>query len=674
MQGDNYNSILSQFNPNLQNELAGNFTSSVNSGATPVNNNATYSNPSASSAPAPKGNWLTHLFPTGGAMAGGAGGAALGTMVLPGVGTVLGGILGAALGGGGAKVAENEAEGNAAGDGVASTALESGAGQAIGGVVGKGLGMGAKYLAGRSGNIIKVAADAAEQKAAQNAEVDTAKTIYNNFGGVKHDVQAANDLEGNQKLLQSWGVDHTSPEAMSNASKGGLFIDDIDQAALKGGQPIKTTDLISSKDITAATPEEQQALLSPKVGIIGEDGTMPQTVTPQQAHAFAQDLNNQIRDLQGVAQNAKANGNYTEYNAAKQHLSDLTSKYNNIQNLAGTPDVNASIAARTITPEEKSQLVEQFGQKQADHIETAVNEAQTHQDLVKAKLPFAQMNNLSSQALNDAKASATTRAVARVKGDTNGDGMADAPVPNTPSSADAVHATVSGGGNPITMLAKGIYHAKDNPAILDVLSRIGGMGAKLAPTTGGTIGASNAQIQNTNDTTGGGMPIQTDMSGQTGQPMPGGTPGSPTGGLSRDDLITLALYSPSAFQSIMTPSMGQQQNVSTANTAEQALSSLGQAPGGGIFSQLAGHLGIGATGEYQRKAANVAQQVAAALPGSDAGTVQRELTNYNGGSGNINEAVQQLLANLQAVKQNNTNGAYQQLMNYNPSVLSAAGL
>jgi hypothetical protein len=627
------------------------------------------------------GNWLTNLFPTLGSMGGGAAGAVAGASlgsVVPiigtGIGGVLGGILGAAAGGGGAKVAENAVEGNGLTDDVGNVALESGVGQAVGGVAGKVLGKGAQVLAGRAGKITTDATEAAAQKAAQQSEVSTAQAIRNNYGGIKPGVQSANNLEGNQQLLQQWGLDHTSPEIMQGASKGGLFINDIDQAALGAGKPIKTTDLISSRDITTASPEEQAALMSPKVGIITPDGRMPQTVTPLQAHAFGQDLNNQVRDLQSVAENAKANGNYTEYNAAKQHLSDLSSKYNSVQELASTPEVNAAVAARTISPEEKASLVEQFGQKQADHIEQAVNDAQTHTDLVKAKLPFAQMNNLSGLAMNDMKATGTARALARAKTDINGDGVADADAPVLPTAGDALTAAAGNGvhGGPTAMIAKALYQSKDNPAILKTLSRIGALGEKLAPATGAAMGAGNAQLQSNGDTMGGMMPPQ-----QT-DPSLAADSTVPQGGLTRNDLITLALYSPSAFNSLVAPSAANQQNVATANTAEQALSSLGPAPSGGIVSQLAGKFGLGATGEYQRKAAAAAQQVAAALPGADAGTIEKQLTNYMAGGASIDEAVQQLMQSLHATAQNNTNGSYQSLMNFNPSqpqsVVSAAGL
>jgi hypothetical protein len=77
-----------------------------------------------------------------------------------------------------------------------------------------------------------------------------------------------------------------------------------------------------------------------------------------------------------------------------------------------------------------------------------------------------------------------------------------------------------------------------------------------------------------------------------------------------------------------------------------------------------GSLGVGHTGEYQRQAHSAAQQVAAALPGSDAGAIEKQLTDYQAGGGNVNSAIEALLSRLSSVVNNNKNSSYQDLMNY----------
>lgn len=590
------------------------------------------------------GNWLTHLLPTAGSLGGAAGGAALGASlgsIVPiigtGIGGFAGGILGAAFGGGGAKAAENAVEGKGISEGVGASALEGGLGQAAGGVAGKVLGKGAQLLAGRAGKITSAAKATAENAAMDKAAADTAAAIKNNYGGIKPSVQSSNNLAGNQKMLQDWGLDHTDPQAMASASKGGLFINDIDEAALGAGKPIKTTDLISSKDITTAAPAEQQALV--KAGIITPEGSLPTHVSPVQANKFAQDLNTQVRDLQATMANAKANGRVADYTAAKEEYSNLNKLYKNVQNMSASPGVNESITARTISAEEKQQLVEQFGEKQAAHIEDAINNAKTHQDLVNAKLPFAQMNELSGQALQDLKATATPRAVAREKMDINGDGTADVAPPSTnmPGLASDIH---NANGTVGKALALG-KHAVNNPGILNTLSRMGSLLSKAAPATGVVTGTSNNIIQS-GDT----------MDQNQQQDMAPVSMQQPQQGLSREDLLTLALYSPGALAAIA-PSAQQTQNTVNAQAAETALNGLGNAPTGGILSSIQGKLGLGGTGEYQRKAATAAQQIAAAIPGTDPATIEKQLTNYMAGGGSIDDAVNGLLQQLHSVVQAN---------------------
>lgn len=88
----------------------------------------------AQQQPQDKGNWLSHLLPSGGSIAGGLGGAAAGAAlgsVVPivgtGIGALLGGILGGAGGGALGKVGENAVEGNSdLGQGVGQEALMGG--------------------------------------------------------------------------------------------------------------------------------------------------------------------------------------------------------------------------------------------------------------------------------------------------------------------------------------------------------------------------------------------------------------------------------------------------------------------------------------------------------------------------------------------------------------------
>jgi hypothetical protein len=291
-----------------------------------------------------------------------------------------------------------------------TTGLETAAGQGAGELLGKGLQAGGQFLTDQA---TKAAADQVP------SELDEATAIKNNYGGTKPGVQSANNMADNLDLMQQWGLDHTDPNAMQQASNGGLFINNIDNTALATGQPIETPSLLSGggtnlvNSVIKSTPEEQQALTN--AGLMNQYNAVPESVTPVEANRYAQELNAQLRDVRATMDNAQANGRVADYNAAKTQYSKLQSIYDNVQSKISTPEVDSTIAARTISPQEKQTLVGTYGQQEADHIENAVNSAQTHTDLVKAKLPFAQMNTISKQALGDMQAPATARGVARVK-------------------------------------------------------------------------------------------------------------------------------------------------------------------------------------------------------------------------------------------------------------------
>lgn len=76
--------------------------------------------------PKAKGNFFTHLIPTIGGTGGAVEGAAIGTALLPGAGTLVGALFGGALGGGASKVGENAIEHQKLTSGVAGQAAEQG--------------------------------------------------------------------------------------------------------------------------------------------------------------------------------------------------------------------------------------------------------------------------------------------------------------------------------------------------------------------------------------------------------------------------------------------------------------------------------------------------------------------------------------------------------------------
>jgi hypothetical protein len=575
----------------------------------------------------PQAPWWERALPTAGGIVGSIGGDILGGIAAPftaGVvnpwdtSTVLSGVLSGA-----GKAAENGLTGQSLDKGVMSTALAN----AGGNLAGEGIGfVGGKVLKGATGALGKIVDNRAAQsdadKAAQ-ASIDEAATIKNNYGGVKPGVQSANNLSGNLDLLKQFGVDHTDPQAMADASKGGLFINDIDNAALATGAPVKTTDLISSHDITTASPEEQQALVNS--GIITPEGRLPDTVTPVQANQFAQELNGQLRDLKATMDNAQANGRVADYNAAKLQYSNLDKMYKNVQNVAATPEVNTTIASRTISPEEKQSLVDQFGQQEADHIEQAVNNAQNHQDLVNAKLPFAQMNTISKQALQDMKATATPRALARTK--------ADVTAPETAASggkgaglldAAAVTAAPFTHGASLAVLLPHVIQMAKNPETqqnaYNLLSKVTGSATakKMVPLLLRTAGVMGANLPNdaaspVSDT----MGVNNDST--NGNPM---QPQAQVNPLEQAyNAALLHPYMPGALSVLQTlaPVMQKEQAASSAiNTLGQNFANAGGAQGleGGLMTKLSGLMPGSAANTYNRQQGSTAALLAQLLGGS----------------------------------------------------------
>jgi hypothetical protein len=596
------------------------------------------------------GNWLTHLLPSGGALAGGAGGAALGTAILPGIGTIAGGILGAALGGGDAKAAENAIEHQNLGNGVASTALESGAGQALGMGVGAGLGKIAGAVGGKAAG---VADNLLKGQFAKGALTGEDANVLRTAGitDARQLPQVANVITGDTGALHQ-GVlrgltESDVPADFSNLSQTGKNLVSANQMQLKQSSIPQINDVIQGALIKSVTPEDvtQMGVGGGKSPVVNafEPGAL-KNVTADRAfdvtknfEALAAAARNSAYDKMGnvvdADQLAKAKifgGLADEARTATfgtetpVPLSD-TNKAQIINELAPLKDINPNLHSTVVNQ---------------------VNNANTLQDLRGIQAPFVR----GSQA-----ATATAKAADRGAGTTAG------AVANNLAIPGAI-----AGGPPGMLAGLGAQllrsPAADRVAIPlaekggALLSKIGGSNAPsiLGGATGALAGTSNNIIQNSGTVGGNMQPTAEQLSGQP-TPITQQLPAPQGQGLSREDLLTLAMYSPGAL-SALTPNAAQTGNVTNAQSAEQALHTLaGNAPSGGLVSQLQGKLGVGGTGEYQREAQSAAQQVANALPGSDAKAIEKELTDYAAGGGNINNAIQSLLQRLQSVVQSNQN-------------------
>lgn len=634
-------------------------------------------------APKPKGNWLTSLLPTGGSIAGGLGGAAAGAAagsVIPIVGTaaggLIGGVLGAALGGGGGKVAENAAEGNDMGDGVASTALESGAGQLAGGVLGKVFGKGAQL---------------AKNAAASQIEKNAAKESITGRANALKDVspKAQSNYKANDSLdhVKNMGFDPTDAEQVRKvAGTSSDVLNDVINRSLADSGPL---DLGNYNDLVKGVLTKQSGQLGSFDKVALSRGRLG-TSNTESAKLLAELENlgagvaktgadpNEIRTLTTklyeLAQDAKPVKSATTgaidpiQKARYQVYTDLRDEIK--KSLYDRPELNDVLKGQV-----GNLTAEDVGSQQlADHLNTVITQAGHDgtpgaQSLLTELKRNIDISNLGREMGNVRQIASSTGGQARAASDAGV--TLSSPEGNGANQAmDLMGMVGSTLKHPLAAGGTLISHTIQNPALLETLGRIGALGKKFAPAAGAGAGAANAQLNADPGIAPGGtmgdmtMQPQAEISGQAG-----GMPQA--GGLSQNDLMTLALYSPQAFSSLVTPSAVNQEKVAAAGTAEQSLMGLqGQSPDMGILSSLAGKLGIGEAGAFQRKAQAAAQQVAAAT-GTDAGKVESMLTNYMAGGGNIDEAIAQLMGNLQSVKQQNTNGAYQTMMNYGgPSVMS----
>jgi hypothetical protein len=618
-----------------------------------------------SQAPHDKGNWLTNSLST----VGGIGGGLLGAVFGGGVG----GVGGAAAGSAAGKWLENELEGNGAGDDVLKAGVEGGVGQVIGGGIGKVLGKGAQFLGRRAESI---AGKTAAEKLAKEEIAGRANALKD----VNPKLQAQYNANDSLDHVKNMGFDPTDASHVEQvATSSNDVLNDMLNKALSESGPVN---LGNYPDLVKAALAKNGGTLGSFDKVALSRGRFSQANTP--AAKLLQQLEdlgagvakdgadpNEIRTLTTklgkMAADAKPVRSATtgaidpEQEAAHQVIKSVRDQVKD--SLYNRPEVHDVVKAQT-----GNLTAEDVGSQQlADHLNNVITQAGQGtktgaQDILDEMSKNINISKLGQEMGRVRQIASSTGAQARAAGDAGLDAVEEV----SPAAEVAKAVTQSGGGGVVNTAIKGALHAKDNPAILNTLSRIGALGSKIAPSAGVVTATANGQLQSSAN-------IPGDM---TMQPQPGAAaaapaPGMTDGGLSRNDLLTLALYSPQAFSSLVAPSADQQAKVAAAGQAETALTGLeGQSPDGGILSSVMGKFGLGNAGAFDRKAKAAAQQVAAAT-GSDAGHVENMLTNYMAGGANIDQAIQALLANLHGVQAQNTNGAYQSLMNYQPgSVMS----
>jgi len=570
------------------------------------------------------GNWFTHLLPTGGSIAGGAGGAALGTMILPGIGTIAGGILGAALGGGVSKAVENTTEGKGIGNGVLSSAVEGGVGQAAGGVAGKVLGKGAQLLAGRAKNIEEVATTAGNKVASDTAAETAAKGMKNTYADVPKGLQKSYDAEGQANLVKSFGGDPTDPQHLLDISGNANDVLNSNLNGVLSGSG--TRDLSDYNQIVKDAVGKNGFNLGSSdptalsKGRLGPSNTpAAKLVTQLQQHRMGLahnaadpiEVRSLISRLQGLAADAKpgisavSGAKDPDQVATYKSINDIVGQlkdrlYNNDAVKAGVTGLKGNLQATDVGG---NQLL-------ADHLNGILDTATEGQHILTPMSGFTNMSKLGG-AVNDAqKIVGSPAALARKTADLNGDGVADAL--QKPSLSTV--AGIVGDGKPLSVAGRAVAHTVNNPTILNTLSRMGNLTAKIAPAAGVAVATSpNLAADPVNGTMGADMNPQ-----QMGQ---GTAPGQNDLQRYIDAMEAQSVLAPNlggagaSFMQSIAPMLQKNQLLgSELNAIPAGFNNAGGAQGtGGILSRISGLIPGTAAHTYQAQQDAAAAQLAQSL-------------------------------------------------------------
>ena len=379
------------------------------------------------------GGWERWL-PTIGSVAGSVGGDILGGILTVPTGgivnpwdtsTVLSG-LGAGLG----QAGENLAQGknpiqmnDLTQAGIAAGSNLAGAG--VGSLLGK-----------LGGKIADVGASQAAKTGEQAAAQDTAQQLLDkqaandvNYAGLGKKLQQHLNFGSNQNFFDNLGVNSTNPVELNNAAKAGTFMNDMYGNALaNSGQSVDTGqfannafDAMKQNGITDLSSSPLGKAIA-QSGIPTDElsGLPARTIDATQARSLAQSINTQMRDLSGKIDAANANGQTAAATDLENQYNTLKNIHDNLYKQIDTPQVNQSIADLRVTPEQRQQLVSQYGDQVGNYVADKVDAAQTGQELRKAMAPFAQTNEATNLANSfNENVSAGTAAKNRVQAQAN---------------------------------------------------------------------------------------------------------------------------------------------------------------------------------------------------------------------------------------------------------------
>jgi hypothetical protein len=434
-----------------------------------------------SSQPQDNENWFQKLLPT------------IGSVGLPLLGAALapetGGLsllASTALAGAGGALGKGAEDLSAGKDLNAGDLLSSGAESAGGNLLGAGIG---KAIGGIGGVISNVGEKGLANEGAVNAAeqvANDAQTTRNVFGGVKPSVLKANNLSDTQDLAREVGADPNAPQDFVNTSNNAndIYNGIINNVLAKNGG-VDTTgmnDIFKNaigKNAGTLGGTDPVALARGRIGLSNTPGAklyqQLQDLSAgisNKAEADPNDVRSMISQVGALAADAKPGV------SAVTGAVDPTQKatYNTLNDIYGQlkgslynrPGVQEDIASLkgNIQPEDVG------GNPQlAQHINDAISNAGSHQDILDELSKFTQMGNLGKAALTESQNTASAAALNAAK-------------QGLPDTGNPAGATSTAGD-----FASSLNHpiAKLTGAALNIGAK-GGAGGKAAVNLGSTLG------------------------------------------------------------------------------------------------------------------------------------------------------------------------------------------
>lgn len=609
--------------------------------------------------PPHSGNFLTHLLPTIGSIGG--------LLLAPETGGLS--LLAAAglsgLGAAGGKAVENATEGKSILD---KSDLTAGIEGAVGGAAGGAAG---KVIGGVAGKLGSAAENMGAKEASQTAAQDAIDTAANTYKDVSPQLQKALNAKDSLGHVTDMGYDIADPSNLVHVSNtSNDILNDTLNRALANSGPVDLSHF--PQIVKDALAKESGTLGSFEPVAVARGRLGPSSTPAAKLLSQLENMGNAPGETTGSAI-AKVSSDPNELRTLTTKLGQLAQDnkptvtaatgaidpqqraiYNVINDVRGNvkdalynrPEVSDALKGEVgnITADPAANITPQL----ADHLNGVVTNGGTAQDLLDEISKNINIGRLGEEGQKVGNIVTSTGAKARAAAEAGLEpnaGNTGNPVLDTAASLVNPHAGM------ITGALGAAKHVAQNPAILDTLSRIGDMGAKLAPAAGAAIATSPNLAADplaqpgAGGTMGGTMNNQPMMASGTTDPNSMASILAQYMHMGTVDPYLLSSTSP-VVQALAPQVQKQQLLGSEMNGLPGSFANAGGAQGlGGILSHITGLIPGSAANTYEHQSSAIANQLAGMLgisPQAAAGLVPQLM--QNGQSAGITSGI---LGNMQ---------------------------